>query len=155
MFENPDYTNFASKFAEYMINKDFNSAWNMFGEGLKKDVSPQKLQEVFEEQLYLVGENNEKIEGIIYPEEFIVGFGLLDTLEEFGEPDEYSEFSSSKVLPDDITKENYLKWMHITFLPTEEHGFQIEVDGWMDFWFILKDESGEYKIGYFQIMDVD
>ena len=60
---------------------------------------------------------------------------------------------SNESLPPEITEENFRKWMVIQFTPAPED--ELDVDAWFDWWMMLVEVGGEYRIGYFEIEDPD
>ena len=89
-----------------------------------------------------------------YPSDFTVDWNPLaiSELREHDSP-EYAYGRPYKRIPDEITEANFRKWMVIQFLPDEDAG--IEFDAFYDFWFMLVEIDGRFRVGYYKIEDPD
>lgn len=148
---------FLTHFASFIINKDYDSAYNCLSEGAKKQISKTELQAVVEKNFMEVNEEWDFSE-LIYPESFEIDYGShikFDYFKEQENKDNYALFRLSEKIPDDITKDNYRYWANISFLASEKQVERLELDGWFDFWCILIQIDNEYKIGYFEIHELD
>jgi hypothetical protein len=144
-----EYTEFAEKFARSVIALDFDAAHKRLAPWLQKELTDTDLRAVIENGLR---ETNEvwEINELIYPADFRIG-GNSSALEDLKED---PGWRTPRQIPAEITEENFRQWMFIEFLPDEDDE-RIEFDGWFDFWFILVEQGGEFRIGYFEITDVD
>lgn len=148
---------FLSHFANFIINRDYDNAYNCLSDGAKKHISKAKLQEVIEKNFMEVNEVW-NVSELIYPASFEIDYGShikFDYFKEQEDEENYALFRLSGKIPDDITKNNYRYWANISFLASDEQNEKLELDGWFDFWCILMEVNGEYKIGYFEIHDLD
>jgi len=141
------------RFAKAIIAKDYITAHECFADWLKTQVSSEQLQGAIETQLREVADAAELTE-IIYPEKFTIGYNSLELADlNLGDEEELelSGITPYCKLSPEITDENFRMWTAIVFAPTQEHGFEIGVDAWMDFAAAVVEVSGEERIGYFEI----
>jgi hypothetical protein len=59
--------------------------------------------------------------------------------------------SGSRTLPDEINSLNYRHWMSIQFVADEATG----LDAWLDFWCVMVELPEGFRIGYYEITDLD
>ncbi len=151
-----EYQKFLSIFAEEIISKNYSKAYDSFSDGLKDSISLDNFKSVIEKNIIEINDEWELENTLEYPEYFEVDGNSSLKLDYFlEEKDNYSLFSSSEKIPSDITKDNYLYWGSISFLVSEKQQGYIDFDGWFDFWCILIKKDDSYKIGYFEIHDLD
>lgn len=143
------YENFAVCFAQTIVAQDFTAAQQFLAPWLQNDISSTDLQTGFEKELWEMNLYWE-LEELIYPAQFSVSWNSsnLESLKEFRDWREPRPFS------DELTVENFRKWMVIQFRPdkTDE---RTEMDAWFDFWFVVAEINDELKIGYFEFEDAD
>jgi hypothetical protein len=144
-----EYKEFAQKFAQTMVDEDFKAAHAFFAPWLQKEISPENFRAQIEKWLR---EINEVwcIEELIFPDAFDID-GNSSTLSSLKEKESWRE---PRKFSDEVTEENFRRWMVIEFLPGAADE-RIELDGWFDFWFALIETGGELRIGFFELTDVD
>ncbi|MFN8577663.1 MAG: hypothetical protein U0354_12475 [Candidatus Sericytochromatia bacterium] len=152
---NQEYKDILETFAESIISKDYDIAYRLFSSGLKDSISQDELQKVMEKHFIELNQEWETKDELEYPKDFSISEGVVDYDYFVNEKNNYSLFRSSKKIPNDITKENYLIWAHIAFLVSEEQSEYLDFDGWFDFWCILIKKDNEIQIGYFEIHELD
>ena len=144
-----EYTDFAARFAQAIVDEDFQMAHACFAPWLQKEISPDDFRAAVEKWLWEINEVWE-IEELIFPDEFSVSYNS-STLESLKQPMSWRE---PRRISEEVTDENFRKWMVIHFMP-DELDERVELDGWFDFWFILVEIGGELRIGFFELADVD
>lgn len=144
-----EYKEFAGKFAQTIVDEDFDAAHKFLAPWLQKEMSAEEFRGVIEKWLW---EMNEVwgIEELIFPDGFEID-GNSSTLSSLKED---MSWRDPRKIPDEITEENFRKRMVIEFLPDEDDD-RVELDGWFDFWFMLVETDGEFRVGFFEIEDVD
>src|SRR6185369_3527350 len=142
-----EYKEFAEKFAQTIVDEDFDAAHKLLAPWLQKEMSAADFRGVIEKWLR---EMNEVwgIEELIFPDKFEIDANS-STLASLKQDLSWPE---APKIPDEITEENFRQRMVIEFLPDEEDE-RVELDGWFDFWFILVETDGEFRIGSFEIED--
>lgn len=144
-----EYRKCAARFAQTVIDEDFDAAHKFFAPWLQREISPAGFRAVIEERLREMNEVWD-IEELIFPDDFSVSRNN-STLADLTEPMSWRE---PRRISDQVTNENFRQWMVIQFLPAENDE-RIEFDGWFDFWFILVETDGALRIGFFEVEDVD
>ena len=144
-----EYKEFAEKFAQTIVDEDFEAAHKLFAPWLQKEMSAVDFRGVIEKWLW---EMNEvwNIEELIFPDKFEISHNS-SSLEGLKQDPGWRE---PPQISDEVTNENFRKWMVIHFMPDEEDD-RVELDGWFDFWFILVETEGEFRMGFFELADVD
>jgi len=144
-----EYKEFAAKFAQTVTREDFAAAHKFFAPWLQNELSPKDFRGAVEKWLLEMNEVWE-IKELIFPAEFEIdgnSSGLSDLKEDLS-------WRERRKISDEITDENFRQWMVIQFLP-DENDSRVGLDGWFDFWFILVELNGEFRIGFFELEDVD
>jgi flavodoxin len=144
-----EYTEFAARFAQTIVDEDFEAAHALFAPWLQKEMSPGAFRAEVEKWLW---EMNEiwGIEELIFPDAFEISHNS-STLEELRKKESWRE---PRKISDEVTEENFRQWMVIQFMP-DETDERVELDGWFDFWFILVETGGGLRVGFFELADVD
>lgn len=148
-YSKSDYEEFARDFANSLVSQDFPRTHQFFAPWLQKEFSPVDFKNIVETNLQEMNEVWE-IDEIIYPTDFSVSSNScslsdLKKLEGWRGPKNFS---------DELTDDNFRRWMVIQFLPDEDDE-RIEFDAWFDFWFVLAEVNNELRIGYFEFEDPD
>jgi hypothetical protein len=146
---NEEYKEFAAKFAESITREDFAAAHRFLAPWLQQEISPDDLRAAIEKWQLEINEIW-GIEELIFPAEFEISGNSSDLA---GLKEEMSWREPYNISPE-ITDANFRQWMVIKFLP-DETDERLELDGWFDFWFILVETGGEFRIGFFELADVD
>jgi hypothetical protein len=144
-----EYTEFARKFAQAVVEQDFEAAHKFFAPWLQAEISPADLRAMIENRLREMNEVWD-IPELIFPEAFEID-GNYSDLASLKEDCDWREPRKISV---EVTDENFRRWMVIEFMPGEADE-RVELDGWFDFWFILVETGGEPAIGFFELADVD
>lgn len=144
-----EYKEFAVKFAQTIVDADFEAAHKFFAPWLREEVSVSDFRKIIENYLREMNEVWE-IKELFFPDEFEISYNS-SSLESLREDHGWRE---PRKISDEVTTENFRKWIVIQFLPREDDE-RFEFDGWFDFWFILVETNGEFGIGYFELADVD
>lgn len=146
------YKQFAGAFAHSIIRLDYSAAHKMLAPWLQDEITPERLRQFVETELKEVAEGFELAE-IIYPKAYNVD-GNSCSLADLSEPRSHvTSRRSNEAIPPEVTVENFRKWMVVQFTPTPED--EMEIDAWFDFWMMLVEIEGEYRLGYFEIEDPD
>jgi hypothetical protein len=165
-----DYKQFADKFAQAVIARDYNQAHTMLADWLQPTVSATTLQEMIEKEICEVCEANE-IEESVYPDDWRVD-GNSSTLESLKDERSYISARNSgwlgeqkinfsthgdivKPIAEEFTCEQFRKWLCIQFMPNPDAQGELGIDAFLDFWMAVAEVNGEYRIGYFEIEDPD
>ena len=143
---------FADTFAHSIIRMDYAAAHRMLASWLQPEVTPERLREFVETELKAVAEGFD-LEEIIYPKAYHADGNSCSLNELRAERSYATSRRSSESVPPEVTEENFRKWMVIQFTPAPEDG--LDVDAWFDWWMILVEVDGEYRVGYFEIADPD
>ena len=144
-----EYKNFAAEFAETIVAQDLQSAHAFLAPWLQAKMTQNDLRAAIEDKLLEMNEIWE-IDELIYPADFTIRHNS-SSLEFLREKPSWRE---ARNIAPEVTGENFRQWMVIQFLP-DEADERVELDGWFDFWFILVEHEGEFRIGFFEIEDVD
>lgn len=144
-----EYKEFAAEFAQTIIREDFAAAHKFLAPWLQNEMSEVDFRRVFEKWLLEINEIWE-IEELIFPDEFEISHNI-SSLEFLREKESWRK---PRNISNEVTDENFRQWMVIQFLP-DENDSRVELDGWFDFWFILVETGGEFRIGFFELADVD
>lgn len=144
-----EYREFAEQFAQAIVDEDFRMAHACFAPWLQKEFPPDRFRAHLEKWLWEINEVWE-IDELIFPDEFSVSYNG-STLESLKQDSDWRE---PRKISEEVTEENFRKWMVIHFMP-DELDERVELDGWFDFWFILVETGGELRVGYFELADVD
>lgn len=144
-----EYKEFAAEFAQTIIREDFAAAHKFLAPWLQNEMSEVDFRDVFEKWLLEINEIWE-IEELIFPDEFEISHNI-SSLEFLREKESWRK---PRNISNEVTDENFRQWMVIQFLP-DENDSRVELDGWFDFWFILVETGGEFRIGFFELADVD
>jgi len=143
------YREFAARFAQTIVDEDFDAAHELFAPWLQKELSAADFRGVLEKWLREINEVW-GIEELIFPAAFDIDGNSSDLSSLRQEAD----WREPRKISDEITDENFRKWMIIQFLPAEDDP-RVELDAWVDFWFTLVETAGELRVGYFELADVD
>lgn len=142
------YRDFAEQFAEAIIAKDYAAAHRMLAPWLGRSITPARLAEMIEAEVKETADVNE-LDGDLHPRSYEIDSNIC-TLEDLKSPRSYAEDRS---IPPEVTDNNFRQWMVIQFQPSEEE--ELDIDAYVDWWMILVEEDGEYKIGHFEMEDPD
>src|ERR1051325_6532771 len=146
----PAYREFAQTFATRIIESDFIGAHQLLAPWLQQTMTAEQIREVIQKQIQEVAEANE-LEGEFHPSHFEIDSNSckLDDLK--GE----MSYREPRPIPNEVTAENFRQWMVIQFMPNHEEQDELGIDAWLDWWMILVEVEGEYRIGFFEIEDPD
>jgi flavodoxin len=144
-----EYREFAEQFAQAIVDEDFQMAHACFAPWLQKEIPPDRFRAQIEKWLWEINEVWE-IQELIFPDEFSVSYNS-STLESLKQD---SDWRKPRRISEEITDENFRQWMVIHFMP-DELDERVELDGWVDFWFMLVETGGELRVGFFELADVD
>jgi hypothetical protein len=144
-----EYKVFAATFAQTIVREDFAAAHKFLAPWLQNEISPDDFRGVIERWLVEINEIW-GIEELIFPADFEISHNS-STLESLKEKESWRE---PRNVSDEVTTENFRQWVVIKFLPAEDDS-RVELDGWFDFWFILVETGGEFRIGFFELADAD
>jgi hypothetical protein len=164
------YKQFASAFATAVCAKNYQAAHQMLAPWLQQTLSQAKLQEMIEKEIREVCDAAEVAE-MAYPDTWEID-GNSSTLESLRDPHSFISTRNSgwlngegqgyssagdlvKPIADEVTTENFRKWMCIQFMPNEEARGDLDIDAFVDFWMALVEVGGQFKIGYFELEDPD
>jgi hypothetical protein len=164
------YKQFADRFAQAVVARDYDKAHAMLADWLQPTVSAAKLQEMIEKEIREVCEANE-IEEAVYPTDWEVD-GNNSTLESLREERSYISVRNSgwlgeqkanysaqgdmvKPIAEEFTAGLFRKWLCIQFMPDEDAQDELGIDAFLDFWMAVAEVNGEYQVGYFEIEDPD
>ncbi|HEX8891304.1 MAG TPA: hypothetical protein VF779_19305 [Pyrinomonadaceae bacterium] len=146
------YKQFADAFAHSILRLDFSAAHKMLAPWLKDEITPERLRLFVETELKEVAAGFD-LEEIIYPKAYHAD-GNSCSLDDLRSARSYiTSRRSNESIPTEVTEENFRKWMVIQFTPAPEG--ELEMDAWFDFWMMLVEVGGEYRIGYFEFEDPD
>ena len=166
---NEAYKQFGDRFAQAIVARDYQAAHSMLAAWLQKTITPAKLQEMIEKEVGEVCEAAE-LEELAYPETWEID-GNHSTIADLRDPRSYVSTRNSgwlgegrsysgtgdlaKPIADEVTEENFRKWMCIQFMPSEEAQDDLDIDAFLDFWMAVVEVNGQFKIGYFELEDPD
>ena len=147
---NPAYRQFAQTFATRIIQSDFDGAHQLLAPWLRQMVSAEQIRALIQKEVQEVAEANE-LEGEFNPGDFNIDSNscTLDDLKE------EMSFRESRQITQEVTAENFRQWMVIQFMPTQQEHDELGIDAWLDWWMIVVEIEGEYRIGFFEIEDPD
>lgn len=141
---NPIYRDFAERFADAIVAKDFSAAHQLLAPWLQKSVTPKYLAQIIQDKVKEIAEANE-LDGEFHPGSYEIDWNTC-SLEDLNSP---RSFEEDRSIPEEVTDKNYRQWMVIQFQPGKE---EMEIDAYLDWWMaVVEQEDGEYKIGYFEI----
>lgn len=147
------YQQFADAFAQSIIRLDYSAAHKMLAPWLQDEMTPERLRLFVETELKEVAAGFD-LEEIVYPKAYRTdgnSCSLDDLLRE--QHSHVTSRRSNESVPAEVTEENFRKWMAIQFTPAPED--EMDVDAWFDFWMMIVEVDGEYRIGYFEFEDPD
>lgn len=147
---NPDYKQFAQAFATRIIQSDFIGAHQLLAPWLRQTVSAEQIRALIQKQVQEVAEANE-LEGEFHPSAFEIDSNRC-TLDQLKEQESFRE---PRQIPQGVIAENFRQWMVIEFMPNEQEQDELGIDAWLDWWMIVVEIEGEYRIGFFEIEDPD
>jgi hypothetical protein len=146
------YQQFADAFADSIVRLDYSAAHKMLAPWLQDEITPERLRQFVETELKEVAAGFD-LEEIIYPKAYQTD-GNSSSLDDLRKDRSYvTSRRSNESVPAEVTAENFRKWMAIQFTPAPED--ELDVDAWFDFWMMLVEVDGEYRIGYFEFEDPD
>lgn len=120
-------------FARAVIDEDFDRAHGLLARWLQPEYPPERLRA-------WVDESREELP---YPGAFEVD-GNSSTLADLRKPHEVD--LPTQPIPEEVTEENFRKWMCIQFQPEDDDEF----DACFDMWLVAVEHEGELRIGYFE-----
>jgi hypothetical protein len=136
----------AGEFARAVIARDFEAAGALFAPWLRETTPPERLRELVEEQLREMMQYA-AVDELTYPVDFDVD-GNSSTIDSLREPRSYAP---DRPIPEEVTRENFRKWLCIQFLA----GDDVDVDAWFDFWAAVVETDGRLALGYFEFAEPD
>jgi hypothetical protein len=143
-----EYREFAERFASAIVVRDFTSAHAMLAPWLQRSMTADGLARMIQNEVQETAEINE-IEGELHPGTYEIDSNSC-SLQDLQEPRSYAK---DRDIAPEVTAENFRQWMVIQFQPAEDE--DLEIDAYVDFWMIVVEIGGEYKIGYFEMEDPD
>ncbi len=156
----PEYRRFAESFANALMESDYARGHAMFAPYLQVMVSPEQLEQYVEQELREMAEIWE-LETPLRPQAFTIdwnaAYGIHDLRDsdarQRNEPLIYGLRHPEVTFSHEITEDNFCAWVVIQFLPNENDG--VDFNGYFDWWMVIVKDSGEYRVGYFEIHEPD
>jgi hypothetical protein len=141
-----EHREFATRFADAIVAKDFDSAHGLLAPWLQREMSPADLQAVVEARLREMMEYAGTDE-LTYPVGYDVD-GNSCTIADLREP---RSWAPPRPIPPEVTPENFRQWACLQFLADEG----LDIDAWFDLWMIVVETDEGYGVGYFELEDPD
>jgi hypothetical protein len=133
------FSDFASDFANCVVSQEWHEAFQYLAPWLQKKMSPDDLRLAIEERLFEIN-HYWNIENLIYPSSYSVDYNPC-SLAQLKEP---MSWRKPRQFDNELTEENFRKWMVIQFLP-DENDPRTEMDAWFDFWLVIADVKPENR----------
>ena len=142
------YRGLAARFADAIVDQDYEAAHALFAKGLAAAVSAydleDRIQGAIDEVSEIIG-----LESAAHPGAYSVTQAPA-TLEELRGP---RPFDPPREIAADVTPETFRRWMRVRFTPGP--GSPVEIDAWFDVWIVVVESASVPAVGYFEIVDAD
>ena len=142
----PSHRALGEAIAANVIARDYDTLHGSLAPWLQASTTPDSLREAIEARLTEMMEVAECDE-LTYPVGAVVD-GNMCTIDDLRKAPSYGP---AKVIPAEVTPDNFRKWMSVQFLADDE----VEIDAWFDMWIAVVDVDGRPAIGYFELEDPD
>ena len=170
---NAEHRRFAETLAEAIVARDHAAAHAMLAGWLQRIVSAEDLRRLLDRYCEIIAESIGR--GLMLPAEYSVhysdwnleyltgGSGWGARPREGGriEPDDLIDVNwgieddATLPIPPENTDENFRAWISIEFTPTPQERYECGIDCYFQLGFILVEEAGRLRVGYFHITGAD
>ncbi len=132
----------AGEFAAAILAENYAQAHAWFAPWVQAQVTPEALQETIKSMIGEVAQTTGS-PGPLTPIDYRLDFSRLSlaALRDTG----------NRPVPDEVNSLNYRSWTSIQFVADEASG----LDAWFDFWCVLVELPEGYRIGYFELTEVE
>jgi hypothetical protein len=145
---NAEYRAVAERFAEAIVEKDYEAAHRCFAAWLRDAVTVDAFREIVEREVRETLEAND-MPATLHPADYRVGWNA-STLDELKDADSWAP---GRDIPEEITPDNFRQWLHVLLQPDADE--ESEIDAYTDVWMIVVETARGHEIGYFEVAEPD